>query len=807
MKLLLVSSINLSSNPRIFKELQLAYSLHYDVTFLGFKHGNWSDKGDAEIQKQYPLVNFNYLDATRDNYFNWLYCSLLHVFCKWIWPLNQSSLKLTAAASSKRTLPILNLLVQLAAKNKYDLIIGHTLPALYPCLKFKQLTNCNFAFDVEDYHPGELIASDAINEKKRTEKLLLNILPLTSYITAASPLIAKNTELLVPGIEIKTVLNYFPKDEFVVPAIISSDKIKIVWFSQTITAGRGLEFVLSVWDNIKSFSELTLIGKIDPNFYELHLKKHDDITVMPPLLQQNLHKHLSFYDVGLALEIDNIDQNKGLALSNKILAYYQAGLYIAATDTIAQQNFINDHGSHGVIIPQNSLSMQNTFMGIHAEIKHLRDGRNERYAKAQSSSWESESAIVEKEWMRLNKKKILFVSSINLALNPRIYKEMKLAKDLNYEMEFIGFDIGHWKKELDNNIKKKFHGVPINYISARRRPFFAWLVATIVENSCRILYFIFKKNITINAYACTKRSFLLNRFLKNHFGHKRFDFIVAHTLSTLSAVQKHSARINCPFGFDVEDYHPGEKIFSDATNEKKRRELLIRRLLPSASYISAASPLISAAVKELANVKVTTVLNYFPTEEFAEPCPVNTEKIKLVWFSQNIDAGRGIELVISSWDKLKQNFELTLIGKVNNKFYEEWLSKYTDIIIINPLSQKALHKNLSHYDVGLAIDVDHDDHNRKLAITNKLLAYYQAGLYILATDTLAQSNFLEKNYLHGRLTKQDPSSTFDTLKEIFSEKEKIRSGKYDRFINASKSSWETESLIVKNEWEKINIKI
>lgn len=45
-------------NPRIFKELQLAYKLNYEVTFIGFKLGNWSDTGDELIKNKYPTVKF-----------------------------------------------------------------------------------------------------------------------------------------------------------------------------------------------------------------------------------------------------------------------------------------------------------------------------------------------------------------------------------------------------------------------------------------------------------------------------------------------------------------------------------------------------------------------------------------------------------------------------------------------------------------------------------------------------------------------------------------------------------------------------
>ena len=180
-------------NPRIFKELQLAYKLNYEITFVGFKLGNWSDAGDKSIKNEYPTVKFIYLDATRKEYFEWLYFSLMHVFSRILWCFNKSSLRLSAMAHSKRTIPLLKLFKSLQS-NKYDLIVAHTLAALYPAAYLAKKNNCNFAFDVEDYHPGEKISTDIDNEKKRREILLQKILPQTTYITAASPLIGSNIE-------------------------------------------------------------------------------------------------------------------------------------------------------------------------------------------------------------------------------------------------------------------------------------------------------------------------------------------------------------------------------------------------------------------------------------------------------------------------------------------------------------------------------------------------------------------------------------------------------------------------------------
>jgi hypothetical protein len=119
------------------------------------------------------------------------------------------------------------------------------------------------------------------------------------------------------------------------------------------------------------------------------------------------------------------------------------------------------------------------------------------------------------------------------------------------------------------------------------------------------------------------------------------------------------------------------------------------------------------------------------------------------------------------------------------------------------MSQKELHHALSTFDAGLAVDVSNDDYNRELAITNKILAYFQAGLYILATNTRAQDQFIKQHPMHGIISEQSGTSVQQSLKKIGFDIEMIRSQRQLRFRNASLFSWEKESAILKKEWRKL----
>lgn len=397
--------------------------------------------------------------------------------------------------------------------------------------------------------------------------------------------------------------------------------------------------------------------------------------------------------------------------------------------------------------------------------------------------------------------KILFVSSVNLTLNPRILKEIKLACEQGYDVSFIGFKMGNWSDEIEASQLKGFGRVKTYYISATRQPFIPWLISSIAEKGCRLMYPVFANSFWVNAVASSKRSILLYKHIKQLYSIHKYNMVIAHTLPSLCAAFALNRETHVPFGFDVEDFHPGESISSDINNEKRRRFFLLKNCLPQAVYITAAAPLIAQEVEKLTRSQsVKTVLNYFPKEEFKEPENVSG-KIKLVWFSQNVTYGRGLELLLPQLD---ERFELTLIGRVSEAFNKEYIEPVKHLVqLIDPLKQEALHHQLSKYDAGLALELNVADFNREIALTNKILAYFQAGLYILATDTPAQKLYLESFPENGSVFSQDGQGIKNILTYLASNIDAIRRGRANRYRKAFSYNWEASNKCLVEIWENI----
>ncbi|GMV78113.1 MAG: hypothetical protein AMXMBFR79_12460 [Chitinophagaceae bacterium] len=82
-RILFISSTNLTTNPRIVKELKLAVSLGYSVRFLGFSLNNWSAKIEEQHKKELQeTVALHYISAERRPFIPWFLSSVVEIICK-----------------------------------------------------------------------------------------------------------------------------------------------------------------------------------------------------------------------------------------------------------------------------------------------------------------------------------------------------------------------------------------------------------------------------------------------------------------------------------------------------------------------------------------------------------------------------------------------------------------------------------------------------------------------------------------------------------------------------------------------------
>ena len=402
------------------------------------------------------------------------------------------------------------------------------------------------------------------------------------------------------------------------------------------------------------------------------------------------------------------------------------------------------------------------------------------------------------KFIPIQMRKLLFLTSHNFATNPRLVKEIKLSIKQNFHIQVICFEFRNWSYEINRQIKKELQdaGVLIHSIEAGRTHFMEWILSVIREKSSRWFCSIFSNHISITADAVSRRTGLLISHLKYI---EKVDLVIGHNTAALLPTIVAGKKFNCRKGFDIEDYHPGEGSNSYVSNLTKK---LMIYTLPEMDYVSFASPLIMQEVKKDVNTGYANwfpLLNYTFLSEFDIPENIKEGVVKLVWFSQNINKGRGIELILPYIKKHQHTIELHLIGHINPEYFNNYLKGYTNIAIHQPLPQKDLHTFLANFDIGLALEPA-KDLNNELAVSNKILAYLQAGLFVIATDTPAQKLILQEYPEHGNYFNALPGDMEKVFSYVIDNIVLIRNRKTKRYHDFKKNNWEYASEILLNAW-------
>ncbi len=364
----------------------------------------------------------------------------------------------------------------------------------------------------------------------------------------------------------------------------------------------------------------------------------------------------------------------------------------------------------------------------------------------------------------------------------------------------VAFNLHNWTNEKELELNKELSNVRFHYLESTSARFLPWLFSSLLERTARLVSPFFPRNLFLAAMCISKRSWVLLQWAKQWEG--KPVLIIAHNPPAFYAAGWLGKKINAPFALDVEDYHPGEghdKKIQDSVSQ------LMRALFKKAAYISYASPLIKSYTEKLLpqdHPSSFVINNVFQEADFSNTVPRDDDKMKIAWFSQNIDYDRGLEEVIPALSAFEDQVQLTLIGNPKEPFCQNFIAGRKFITLVGPLSQKELHRAMDNFDIGLAIEPGKDINNG-LALSNKIWTYYQAGLFIIASDTPAQSDFLADHPGHGVSIALQRQNMPTTVKTLIDQLEDIRSKKTVRFEHAKSNSWEIESGALLNKWQEI----
>ena len=391
LKVIFISSGQPSLNPRLVKEADALVNEGVEVTVIYQYWNEWGTHMDKQllIQKKWRAIRVG--GSPNENKLSY-----------WLSRLSQKIAQLII--SKKIVHPIIDIfaigrcarqLILVAKSHPADLYIGHNLAALPATIKAAKKNKAKAGFDAEDFHRNEITNDISHFDYKLKKRVEDNYLPKLDYLTASSPEIANCYKKIFPNLNPITLLNVFDPISFIKPTIDNKKILKLVWFSQTIGCNRGLADILKVINQLPAI-ELHLLGAHNEDtIYKLTTsvdqRKLKHIFFYQPIPSTELIPFCSNFDIGLALE-PGFSINNDLALSNKIFTYIQSGLAIIASNTIAQQAFMNQYRGMGKIYDRENLNtLKEILLKYLASpaLLHMHQTKAKQYAD-ENLNWEIE---------------------------------------------------------------------------------------------------------------------------------------------------------------------------------------------------------------------------------------------------------------------------------------------------------------------------------------------------------------------------------------------------------------------------------
>lgn len=401
-----------------------------------------------------------------------------------------------------------------------------------------------------------------------------------------------------------------------------------------------------------------------------------------------------------------------------------------------------------------------------------------------------------------SKQKITLITSGQPSLNPRLVKEADALVDAGFEVTVIYQYWNNWGTEADSKLlpTKKWKAVRVGGNPTNQK--LKYWKTRALHKTANYLCNNYAYNFGISELAIGRSSSLLIKKAKQIPA----DLYIAHNLAALPAAVKAAKHNKAKCGFDAEDFHRYE-----VTNDKTSKSYLLPKYLEDKylsqiNYLTAASPLIAVQYKKLyPNLNPVLINNVFPLQlQNNSSIKLNNIELNLVWFSQTIGKGRGLEVAIMALGLLKkENINLILIGNsdTNQQEYfhslaiEHGLNK-KQIKFVDPINPDDIINFIHRYDIGLALE-ENSPFNRDICLTNKIFTYLTSGIAVIASETAAQKQFIE---IHPNIGKSFPIGNIEALTAAIKYYDENRAALYaaksaSALLAQQKFNWENESKI------------
>jgi len=341
----LVTSTSVAHNPRLVKEADALCAAGYTVRVVSCQRVDWLVERDYRLMEQkawhsVPLSIVRnhpggFLLFWKSRLRNQIYRRIL------------SKLTLSGGIAEQAFVRIYPELRAEAMREPADLFIAHTPQALPVAAAAARHYGARLGFDAEDYHTGELAASEKHSQAQRLiEYIEARYIRFCDYVSAPSDLVADALERRY-GIQRPLVIhNVFPWQERATMDGKIKDRrgstLSLYWYSQTIGLNRGIQDAIRATGLLSEPVHIHIRGSLNSTTRETltHLAQDsgvaEQIFFYPAVPPEELLSRTAEHDVGLALE-QPVTDNRCFTITNKIFFYMLAGMAIAASDVPGQR--------------------------------------------------------------------------------------------------------------------------------------------------------------------------------------------------------------------------------------------------------------------------------------------------------------------------------------------------------------------------------------------------------------------------------------------------------------------------------------
>lgn len=342
MSVCIVTSGHLASNPRVVKEATALAQAGYRVHVVHGHYAPWAAPFDARLIDGFTTTSVPFGPHLASPAMRWRQ-GIQHRVASTLARLSPSAQFTDTAAA-----PIAQSLARATSRIPARLYIAHYTAALPAAARAAGGSGAAYAFDAEDFHPGDLPDEPRNAGKNRIIRAVESrYLPDACFVTAAAPGIADAYSQSYGIDRPEVVLNAFPLSQAPdssTPEGSAAPGPSLYWFSQTIGPSRGIECAIRATAIARARPHLYLRGTPSPGFKDILISLAEELGVagrlhfLPVDAPDRMVELAARYDVGLSGE-PGFSRNNSIALGNKLFTYLLAGLPAVVSDVPSHLGF------------------------------------------------------------------------------------------------------------------------------------------------------------------------------------------------------------------------------------------------------------------------------------------------------------------------------------------------------------------------------------------------------------------------------------------------------------------------------------